>query len=91
LRISIAKAAEPARGGHALFKGYETAIRAAADRSTAVNRAPRIVLSFGLSIEHSCCNDHAERKQDKSHLSPHTTLGGLLMGSTIKNLAWSVL
>jgi hypothetical protein len=47
LRIPIAKAAEPERGGHALFKAYETAIRASADSPAAVNRTPRIVLGFG--------------------------------------------
>src|ERR1700687_2991921 len=47
LRIEVAKASEPERGGHALFKGCETAIRAAADRSTAVNGAPWIVLGLG--------------------------------------------
>ena len=44
LRIWLAKAAEPPSSIHALFKGYETAIRATAAHSTAVNRAPRIVL-----------------------------------------------
>ena len=48
LRIWLAKAAEPPGGIHALFKGYETAIRAAA-RLTAVKRAPRIVLGFGAT------------------------------------------
>jgi len=52
LRVRLTEAAEPARGVHALFKGYETAIRAAA-RLTAVNRAPRIVLCLGWSIEQS--------------------------------------
>jgi hypothetical protein len=47
LRIWLAQAAEPAGGFHALFKAYETAIRAAADCSAAVNRAPRVVLCLG--------------------------------------------
>jgi hypothetical protein len=36
LRIWLAKAAEPPSSIHTLFKGYETAIRAAAAHSTAV-------------------------------------------------------
>jgi hypothetical protein len=52
LRIPIAKAAEPARGFHALFKCYEAAICTAANRSFTVNRTPRIVLGFGgLSMQ----------------------------------------
>jgi hypothetical protein len=47
LRIWLTKAAEPARGIHALLKCCKAAICAAA-RPTAVNRAPRIVLGFGV-------------------------------------------
>ena len=46
LCVRLAEAAEPARGVHALFKCYEAAICAAADRATAIKRAPRIVLGF---------------------------------------------
>jgi hypothetical protein len=47
LRIWLAKAAEPPRGIHALLKGREAAIRAAASPA-AVNRALRIVLGLGM-------------------------------------------
>ena len=82
LRVRLAETAEPARGFHALLKCCEAAIRAAATHSTAVNRAPRIVLSFGRSVEHSCCSNNAERKQNQSHQSPH--IRGLLTSLTLK-------
>src|SRR6516165_10154281 len=66
LRIRLAQATEPARGFHALFKCCEAAICGTA-KSVAINRAPRIVLSFCWSVQHSCCDDNTERKQDKSH------------------------
>jgi hypothetical protein len=47
LRIGLAKAAEAARGLHALLKCYEAAICTAAGRPAIVNRAPRIVLRLG--------------------------------------------
>jgi hypothetical protein len=47
LRIPLAKAAEATRGGHALFIACETAICSAASVPTTINRAPRIILSFG--------------------------------------------
>lgn len=72
LRIEVAKASEPARGGHALFKGCETAIRAAADRSTAVNRAPRIVLSLGMISK----ADDTEANSKHEQQEPHSSLLG---------------
>jgi hypothetical protein len=80
LCVRLAQAAEPARGFHALFKCCEAAICAA--RPTTVNRAPRIVLSLGWSIEHSRRSDNTEHKQDKSHQSPSQS--GIADGSTIK-------
>src|SRR5262249_11616506 len=47
LRIQLTIAAEPARGGHALFKACETAICPAAIRPAVVQRTPWIVLGFG--------------------------------------------
>jgi hypothetical protein len=71
LSIAIAKASEPARRGHALFKGYETAIRAA-DRSHAVNRAPWIVLGFG-----ACSNaDDTDANSQHEQQEPHSRLLG---------------
>src|SRR6516165_2827778 len=80
LRIRLAQATEPARGFHALFKCCEAAICGTA-KSVAINRAPRIVLSFCWSVQHSCCDDNTERKQDKSHpylplASPNIALVG---------------
>jgi hypothetical protein len=70
LRIEVAKASEPARGGHALFKGCETAIRAAAGRSLAVNRAPRIVLCLG-----ACSNaDDKDANSQHEQQEPHGSL-----------------
>jgi hypothetical protein len=66
LRIRLAQAAEPACGVHALLKCYEATVCTAA--SSDVNRAPRIVLGFGWSGEHSCPSNNAERKQNQSHL-----------------------
>jgi hypothetical protein len=70
LRIPVAKASEPARRGHALFKGYETAIRAAAGPSPAVNRAPRIVLGL------SACSDADDKDANSQHQQqePHGSL-----------------
>jgi hypothetical protein len=72
LRIPIAKASEPKRGGHALFKAYETAIRASADSPAAVNRAPRIVLGFGA------CSNADDRDANSQHeqQQPHSRLLG---------------
>ena len=72
MRIPLAVAAKSARGFHALFKGYETAIRAAAAHSTAVNRAPRIVLSF-----RACSNaDNTDANSQHEQQEPHSRLLG---------------
>ena len=72
MRIWLAKAAEPPSSIHALFKGYETAIRAAAAHSTAVNRAPRIVLSF-----RACSNaDNTDANSQHEQQEPHSRLLG---------------
>jgi len=71
LRIRLAKAAPPAHRDLALLKCCEATILSALPT---VNRAPRIVLSFGWSVQHSCCDDDTERKQDKPH--PYLPLGG---------------
>jgi hypothetical protein len=84
LRVWLTKAAEPACGVHALLNCCEAAICAAATHPTAVNRAPRIVLSFAGSDEDGCCSDNAERDH-RSHRSP---IAGLGIGSTIKS--WPV-
>ena len=73
LRIWLAKAAEPPSSIHTLFKGYETAIRAAAAHSTAVNRAPRIVLSF-----RACSKaDNTDANSQDEQQEPHSRLLGL--------------
>jgi NADH:ubiquinone oxidoreductase subunit E len=71
LRIAVAKASEPVRGGHALFKAYETAIRATASRSTiAVNCTPRIVLCLG-----ACSNaDDTDANSQHEQREPHSRL-----------------
>ena len=70
LRIRLAKAAYPTHSGLTLLNCRKAAIRGAAIVATAVNRAPRIVLGFGWSIEHSRRSDDTEYKQDKFHESP---------------------
>jgi hypothetical protein len=85
LRVRLTEAAEPARGVHALLKCCESAICTAAAHPTAVNRAPRIVLSFAGSDEDGCCSDNAERDY-KSHRS--SPVAGLGIGSKIKS--WPV-
>jgi len=70
LRIDVAKAAQSARSGHALFKAYETAISPAPDRSSAVNRAPRIVL--GLSARSNA--DYTDANSQKEQQEPHSRL-----------------
>jgi len=67
LRIKVAKASHPSRGFHALFKGYETAIRAAADCSTAVNRAPRIVLGLGACSNADDTDANSQHQQQEPH------------------------
>jgi hypothetical protein len=67
LRVRLTEAAEPARGIHALLKRCEAAICTATAHATAVNRAPRIVLSIGWSAEHNQYADKTEHKQEKSH------------------------
>jgi hypothetical protein len=62
LRIGLAKAAEAARGLHALLKCCEATVCAAAAHAAAVKRAPRIVLGFGWSVEYGCCSDNTQRK-----------------------------
>src|SRR5215469_16070562 len=72
LCIRLAVAAKSARGGHALFKAYETAIRSAAGRSLAVKRAPRIVLGFG-----TCSNaDDTDANSQHEQQEPHSRLLG---------------
>jgi hypothetical protein len=79
LRIRLTITAEASRGGHALLEGCETAICPAVVVA-AVNRTPRIVLSFAWSDKHSCCSDYTER-EDKSHQSPPNA--GLLLNDKI--------
>jgi hypothetical protein len=69
LRIWLAEAAEPPGGIHALFKGYETAIRAAA-RLTAVKRAPRIVLGFGACSNADETDANSQHEQQEPHSPP---------------------
>src|SRR5262249_432644 len=72
LCIRLAVAAKSARGGHALFKAYETAIRSAAGRSLAVKCAPRIVLGFG-----TCSNaDDTDANSQHEQQEPHSRLLG---------------
>src|SRR6516162_8951063 len=69
LRISLAIAAETPGRLHALFKGYETAIRAAATPATVV-RTPRIVLGLG-----ACSNaDDADANSQHEQQEPHGRL-----------------
>ena len=71
IAIRLAKAAEPPGGIHALFKGYEAAIRSAA-RLTAVKRAPRIVLGLG-----GCSNAHdTDTNSQHKQQEPHSRLLG---------------
>jgi hypothetical protein len=72
LCIDVAKAAEPARSGHALFKAYETAIRAAAFLA-AIIRALRIVLGFGACSNANDVDADAQREQQE----PHSRLLGM--------------
>jgi hypothetical protein len=67
LRVAVAKASEPARRGHALFKGYETAIRAATGPSSAVNRAPRIVLGLSACSKANDIDANSEHEQQEPH------------------------
>jgi len=69
LRIWLAKAAEPPGGFHALFKCYEAAICTAADRSTTVIRAPRIVLGFGACSKSNDADayDRCRENENASH------------------------
>jgi len=67
LRISLAIAAETPGRLHALFKGYETAIRAAL---ATVVRAPRIILCLG-----ACSNaDDADANSQHEQQEPHSRL-----------------
>jgi len=66
LCIDVAKAAEPASGGHALFKAYETAIRAAAFLA-AIIRAPRIVLGFGACSNANDIDANSQYEQQELH------------------------
>jgi hypothetical protein len=82
LRIRLAKAAEPPRSIHTLFKAYEAAIRTAANPA-AVNRAPGVILGFGRSVERGCNSDNAERKQEKFHgclASEHNSFDNKMIG-----------
>ena len=76
MRIRLAKAAEPPGGIHALFKGYETAIRSAA-RLAAVKRAPWIVLSFRACSNADDTDANSQRKQQEPH--------GRLLGWPLSN------
>src|SRR6516165_10366872 len=40
-------------------------------RAVVIYCAPGIILGFRRSVEQGCCGDNVERKQDKSHPSPH--------------------
>jgi hypothetical protein len=66
LRISLAKAAEPAGGIHALLKCCKAAICAAA-RPTAVNRAPRIVLGLGSRHYPGSQDENCQHKNQDFH------------------------
>ena len=67
LRVRLAVAAKSARGIHALFKAYETAIRAAL---ATVVRTPRIVLGLG-----ACSNaDDADANSQHEQQEPHSRL-----------------
>jgi hypothetical protein len=89
LPVRLAKATEPARGFHALFKCCETAVCTAVACPIAINCAPRIVLGVTRTVEHSHCREDTEHKQNKSHRS--LTSLRLLTGLTIKNLGRSIL
>jgi hypothetical protein len=67
LRIWLAKAAKPPRSGHALLKGYEAAIGAAASSSLAVNRAPRIVLGLGTCSSADDTDANSQHEQQEPH------------------------
>jgi hypothetical protein len=82
----LAKVAEPARGFHALLKRCEATVCTAAAVPTAVNRAPRIVLSLGWSVkQQSRRTNDTERKEDRSH--SHPSRSGIADDSTMKNSA----
>jgi hypothetical protein len=66
LRIRLTIAAKSPRSGHALFKGYETAIRAAATLP-AVIRAPRIVLRLGGRSDAEDGYENPGNEQRKFH------------------------
>ena len=67
MRVRLAVAAKSARGIHALFKAYETAIRAAL---ATVVRTPRIVLGLG-----ACSNaDDADANSQHEQQEPHSRL-----------------
>ena len=67
MRISLAIAAETTGRLHALFKAYETAIRAAL---ATVVRAPRIILCLG-----ACSNaDDADANSQHEQQEPHSRL-----------------
>jgi hypothetical protein len=66
LRIWLTKAAEPARGIHALLKCCKAAI-CAATRPTAVNRAPRIVLGLGARHYPGSHDENCQHKKQDSH------------------------
>jgi hypothetical protein len=66
LRIRLAKAADPSRRGHALLKGCETAIRAAAIFVTVV-RAPGIVLSLDPISNADHTDANAQQEQQEPH------------------------
>ena len=69
MRISLAIAAETPGRLHALFKAYETAIRAAL---ATVVRTPRIVLGLG-----ACSNaDDADANSQHEQQEPHSRLLG---------------
>jgi hypothetical protein len=66
LRIRLTIAAKSPRSGHALFKGYETAIRAAA-APPAVICAPRIVLRLGGRSDAEDGYENLGNEERKSH------------------------
>src|SRR5215469_13083949 len=75
LRISLAIAAETPGRLHALFKAYETAIRAAATPATIV-RAPGIVLGLGATANSQDTDTNSQDEQREPH-------GRLLMAPPI--------
>ncbi|HXQ82628.1 MAG TPA: hypothetical protein VN769_01030, partial [Xanthobacteraceae bacterium] len=60
LRIAVAKAADAADSGHALFVGREPAIRPATVHAAAIIRTPRIILRFGAGSDRGARDESSE-------------------------------